>query len=220
MTQINLDDDGGRDNNFQHLTIGERVYAMKKVVLIVALALAACGREPVDSAPGAVAPVEESEPAYEPSARDIALSQPPTPVFAPTPQMNARRGRILFISNGCVICHRVNGVGGLAAPDLSAVDAPDEVDPLEFSARMWRGAPAMSALQTIELGYVIELSAQNIADLAAFAASPDEQQLLVADSVSDEMRTWFVDERYWMTGEWEQYRQRGEKIPNMTIEEP
>jgi len=184
----------------------------------IAVSLVACGKEQAHKAPVAAPPAEEE--AFEPSAREMALSQPPKAVYAPTPQLNARRGRILFVSNGCVICHRVNGVGGLAAPDLTATMAPDEVDPLEFSARMWRGAPAMSALQTIELGYVIDLTAQNIADLAAFVASPDEQQLLTVNSVSKEMQTWFVDERYWATGQWDQYRRRGDRIPTIVIEEP
>lgn len=193
--------------------------AMISILLAGAFALASCGKERAADAPQSVSP-SAAEPAYEPTARDIALSQPPKPVFASTPEMNARRGRILFISNGCVICHRVNGVGGLAAPDLTATSTPEEVNPLEFSARMWRGAPAMSALQTIELGYVIDLSAQNIADLAAFAASPDEQSLLTVDSVSKEMRTWFVNERYWATGQWDEYRKRGDRIPTVVIEEP
>lgn len=188
-------------------------------LIFAAIAVAACGRDRALQ-PAADAPtVTEHEPAFEPDARTIALSQPPTPVFAPTPELNARRGRILFISNGCVICHQVNGVGGRAAPDLGADAASDLVDPLAFSARMWRGARAMSELQTIELGYVIDLSAQDIADLAAFAASPDEQKLLSLDSVGEAMRSWFIDERYWSTGQWDKYRERGSKIPSVVIED-
>ena len=196
---------------------------MRSVAILVLIAaasampLSACGRQ--STAEKSAPTLAAAEPAYEPSASDVALSQPPKPVFAPTPEMNARRGRILFIANGCVICHQVNGVGGLAAPDLSAAVAPDLVDPLEFSARMWRGATAMAALQTIKLGYVIDLSAQNIADLAAFAASPEEQQLLTTQSVSDEMRGWFIDDQYWRSGDWDLYMKRGDKIPAPPMQE-
>lgn len=188
-------------------------------LVLVALAVAACGREAAPKAAPETSLVTQEEAPYEPDARTVALSAPPAPVHAPTPELNARRGRILFISNGCVICHQANGVGGRAAPDLSARETPALVDPLEFSARMWRGAPAMSALQTIELGYVIDLSAQDIADLAAFAASPEEQKLLTPQSVSAEMRGWFIDERYWATGEWDKYRTRGSKIPSVVVED-
>jgi mono/diheme cytochrome c family protein len=188
-------------------------------IILAAIAGAACGRDGGTPQPAEASIVAEEEAPFEPDASAVALSQPPAPVFAPTPELNARRGRILFISNGCVICHQVNGVGGRAAPDLSAGTKPDLVDPLEFSARMWRGAQAMAALQTIELGYVIDLSAQNIADLAAFAASPEEQNLLTLDSVSNEMRGWFIDERYWTTGQWDKYRERGSKIPSVVVEE-
>lgn len=177
----------------------------------VTVALAACGQaqRSTESAP----PLAE-EGAYVPSPETAALSEPPAPVATAMSEMNARRGRILFIARGCVICHQANGVGGKAAPDLSASAPAASVNPLDFSARMWRGAPAMTALQAIELGYVIELDAQDIADLAAFAASVDEQKLLTIDSVGQEMRTWFLDEPHWKSGDWSEFLRRGEEIPS------
>lgn len=184
--------------------------------LTLALTLASCSEKPAaDAAPAAL---EERE--YQPSESDLALSRPPEPVLAETLNLNPRRGRILFIANGCVICHQVNGVGGKAAPDLSAHEAAKEINPLEFSARMWRGAPAMTALQTIELGYVIDLGAQDIADIAAFAASPEEQKLMTLGSVSEEMRGWFLDEPHWRSGDWSEYLKRGDKIPGVIEETP
>ncbi len=147
------------------------------------------------------------------------LAQPPAPVVAETPEMNARRGRLQFITRGCVLCHQVNGVGGTAAPDLSATASPATVNALDFSARMWRGAPAMTALQAVELGYVIDLDAQDIADLAAFAASPDEQKLLTEDSIPAEMRDWFMHAPHWHSDDWTEYLQRGERIPGLDEEE-
>lgn len=142
-----------------------------------------------------------------------ALSLPPVIRPVTAVEANPRRGRILFITDGCVICHQVNGVGGLAGPSLDAAAAEDSVDPLAFSARIWRGARAMTALQAMELGYVIDLDGQDIADLAAFVASPDERPLLTLDSVSREMRTWFINEPYWIEEDWDEYRERGETIP-------
>lgn len=188
-------------------------------LFLAVVAIGACGRQASPKPAPKTPLVTEEEAPYAPDAQTVALSEPPVPVHAPTPELNARRGRILFISKGCVICHQVNGVGGRAAPNLGAAARSELVDPLEFSARMWRGAPAMSALQTIQLGYVIDLSAQDIADLAAFAASPDEQNLLKPQSVSEEMRNWFIDERYWASGGWEKYRERGARIPSVVAED-
>lgn len=142
-----------------------------------------------------------------------ALSLPPVIRPVAAVDANPRRGRILFIADGCVICHQVNGVGGLAGPALDQDTPEDTVDPLAFSARIWRGARAMTALQAMELGYVIDLDGQDLADLAAFVASRDERPLLTLDSVSREMRTWFINEPYWIEDDWSEYRERGEAIP-------
>lgn len=68
---------------------------------------------------------------------------------------DASRGRSLFIDKGCIICHSVNGIGGKAAPPLDAQTEYDVADPIGFATRMWRGAPAMIELQSLELGYSI-----------------------------------------------------------------
>jgi cytochrome c len=91
------------------------------------------------------------------------------------PMMNPARGRELFASKGCVVCHSVNGVGGEdAAPlDASTMDMP--MNPFEFAARMWRGAEAMIYLQQEELGEQIEFTGAELADMIAFVHSPQEQ---------------------------------------------
>jgi cytochrome c len=143
------------------------------------------------------------------------LAQAPQQIKVVLPEANARRGSILFTVKGCVICHQVNGVGGKAAPDLTSYRDAESVNPLLFSARMWRGASAMTQLQSIELGYTIELDDQDIADLAAFASSSSEQELFTIDSVGKEMQSWFLDERYWVTGDWDEYANRESRIPKM-----
>jgi mono/diheme cytochrome c family protein len=104
------------------------------------------------------------------------------------PPMNARRGRVLFAAEGCVVCHAVNGVGGGVASNL---DAPEEgrlVNPYDFAARMWRGAAAMIALQNRNLGYQIDLDRREIADLSAFAHDRAEQRKFTEDEIPPAVR--------------------------------
>ena len=124
---------------------------------------------------------------------------------------DAAKGRAAFVQKGCVLCHSINGVGGKAAP---ALDAPDDFvkpDPLDFAARMWRGAPAMVEFQSVELGYVIDLSADDIAEIATFAASREEQKLLKDEDIPLPMRDSILDERYWETEDWSDFMAGGQE---------
>ncbi len=124
---------------------------------------------------------------------------------------SAETGRALFVQKGCVLCHAVNGVGGKAAPPLDAPDPYVLPDPLEFAARMWRGAPAMVEFQSVELGYVIDLSADDIAHLAAFAASREQQKLLTDAAIPEPMRDSLLDERYWEMEDWSDFMANGQE---------
>ena len=112
-------------------------------------------------------------------------------------------GRALFVDKGCVICHAVNGTGGKAASPLDAGVGEPAVDPLEFAARMWRGAPAMIELQSTELGYAIDLTAAEIADLAAFAADRRAQRALTPETLPEGMSAALLDQRFWEIEDWE-----------------
>jgi mono/diheme cytochrome c family protein len=92
-----------------------------------------------------------------------------------------------------VLCHQINGVGGLAGPALDAQEPAGVFDPLDFAARMWRGAWAMADLQATEFGDVIMLSGQEIADIAAFAENHELQKRFSLDEVPEIMRAWIVD---------------------------
>ncbi|MDA1101943.1 MAG: cytochrome c [Proteobacteria bacterium] len=118
------------------------------------------------------------------------------------PDVDAARGRRLFVTKGCVSCHSVKGVGGKAAPALDGPEDGAAVNLLDFAARMWRGAPAMQELQSLELGYRIELSGGEIGDLAAFVSSRSAQRGFSIDEVPDLLRDWFIDEAYWDSGDW------------------
>ena len=128
-----------------------------------------------------------------------------------THALNAERGREIFVSKGCVICHAVNGIGGKAAPNLDAQTEFQNTDPLEFAARMWRGAPAMVELQSLELGYTIWLEASDIADLAAFSASAEEQGQLTFDSIPQATRDSFLDEQFWEVENWGEFLKSGQE---------
>lgn len=91
-------------------------------------------------------------------------------------QADAARGRALFVSKGCIACHAINEVGGTSAPPLDAEFAPGEVDPLDFVARMWRGAEAMIFMQQEELGEQVDFTGQELADIIAFVHDPETQQ--------------------------------------------
>ncbi len=112
------------------------------------------------------------------------------------PAPDAAEGRGLFVFKGCVVCHSINGVGGLAGPPLDAVVEPEIIDPVGFSARMWRGSLAMAELQATEFGYQVELTGQEIADLAAFVATPDAQTGFSEDEIPELIRGWTVDEPF------------------------
>ena len=104
------------------------------------------------------------------------------------PNMSSSRGRELFATKGCAVCHSVNGVGGEDAPTLDAIDMPGPMNVFEFSARMWRGAPAMVVMQEDELGEFISLTGDELADLVAFAHDKEEQAKFTIDQIPEEFR--------------------------------
>lgn len=130
---------------------------------------------------------------------------------APAHVGNAEAGRAAFIEIGCVMCHSANGVGGKAAPAFDAEVGGPNIDPLDFAARMWSGAPAMIELQSLELGYTVSVTGQNIADLAAFAASIEEQRKLTADQIPEGMRDSLLDQRFWETENWDEFLRKGQE---------
>jgi mono/diheme cytochrome c family protein len=94
----------------------------------------------------------------------------------PEMQGDAARGRELFESKGCVVCHAINEVGGTGAPPLDAEAMPGEVDALDFVARMWRGAEVMIFMQQQELGVQTDFTGQELADIIAFVHDPKERR--------------------------------------------
>ncbi|HIC81491.1 MAG TPA: c-type cytochrome [Kiloniellaceae bacterium] len=112
------------------------------------------------------------------------------------PLADPEEGLRLFVGKGCVVCHAVNGVGGKAAPALDADPDAPYLDVLDFTARMWRGAPTMIVLQEMEMGYQIELTGEELAHIAAFASSPAVQSQFSDKDIPEVIRDWMVDEVY------------------------
>ena len=111
-------------------------------------------------------------------------------------------GKRLFVNKGCVICHSVNGVGGTAATALNAPDRLERVDMMEFGARMWHGAPAMIALQRIELGYDIQFTGAELAALVAFGSDRETQRTFSLDDVPEPVQDWFLNDIYFQDENW------------------
>jgi hypothetical protein len=61
---------------------------------------------------------------------------------------------------------------------------------------MWRGAPTMIVLQEMELGYQIDLTGQELADLARFIHDAEVQRNFQETDVPELIRDWMVDEVY------------------------
>ena len=148
-----------------------------------------------------------------------AIDQPR--IVLPVP--DAERGRSLFASKGCVVCHSINGIGGQAGPALDTVLMDGAVDPVEFAASMWRGAAAMVLLQSMEFGYQISLTGQDISDLAAFVSSPEQRGSYSENDIPELLRGWTIDEPLDAFGEgWDGESEvlpgesGGERIPNLT----
>lgn len=99
------------------------------------------------------------------------------------PYISPSRGRKLFASKGCVVCHSINGVGGEDAPSLVSANMAPVMDPFDFAASMWRGAATMISMQQEELGEQIEFTGGELADIIAFVHSADEQKKFSEDDI-------------------------------------
>ena len=108
------------------------------------------------------------------------------------PQFDSAEGRTLFASKGCVVCHSINGVGGVDAPSLDAEFMDLPMNPFEFAARMWFGAEMMVELQREELGDVIYLDGEELANIIAFVHDADEQARFSEADIPEEIEALMV----------------------------
>lgn len=101
------------------------------------------------------------------------------------PPMDAKRGRELYISKGCIGCHAVNGVGGQHAAPLDAASMDPAGNPFEFFARMWIGIKPMIAMQEDKMGQQVDLTAQELGDLVAFIHNAELQKSITISEIPD-----------------------------------
>jgi cytochrome c len=132
-------------------------------------------------------PPTPSEPAQGPTGQGMMNQEMMGQSMLRMPQMDPARGRKLFASKGCVVCHAVNGVGGTDAAPLDASTMPGMMNPFEFAAKMWRGAEAMIYLQREELGEQIEFNGDELADIVAFVHHPEEQKKFSESDIPPEI---------------------------------
>ena len=93
------------------------------------------------------------------------------------PMMNPGKGRKQFVNKGCIACHAINGVGGHDAPNLDAHSMKPFMNPFDFAAKMWKGAPAMIAAQEGVFDDQILFTGQELANIIAFVHDHQAQHL-------------------------------------------
>ena len=96
----------------------------------------------------------------------------PTLVFPP---FDAALGHRLFAEKGCVICHKMNGIGGDDGPPLGYGQFDTPIDAMHVAADLWEKADVMIPMQEAELGEKIELEPEELAAIIAFLADQEEQ---------------------------------------------
>ena len=102
-------------------------------------------------------------------------------------KMSASRGRVYFATAACVVCHKVNRIGGSMAPALDSLGDGNgnDIDVMAFVTRMWRGARSMVSLQDSLFGEAINLSPGELADIIAFLHDPAEQKKFSTKDIPD-----------------------------------
>jgi len=140
-------------------------------------ALQAVGHEATPKAPDSASPGADSHMMSMPAGSRMRM-----------PAMDPARGRVLFVTKGCVACHSINGVGGHDATPLDAHTMARAMNPFDFAAKMWRMAPAMIYAQEEGLGEQIQFTGDELADIIAFVHDDRAQHALSDADITPEIR--------------------------------
>lgn len=178
-----------------HSTLGRRpaVAAVAVAISLLAAApsiLAHQAHSDAESAPPEAAnetapPAQGQQP--EASERAEAMHMPGM-LNMRMPEMDAEKGRKLFVSKGCVACHAINGVGGHDATPLDAHTMKPMMNPFDFAAKMWRMAPAMIHAQEEALGAQILFTGDELANIVAFVHDDEAQHRFTEADLTPEAR--------------------------------
>jgi cytochrome c len=104
------------------------------------------------------------------------------------PKLSPERGKELFIAKACVVCHSINGVGGVDAAPLDASTMDPAMNPFEFFARMLTGMTPMLTMQQDRLGHEVEVTAGELGDLVAFIHDEATQKSLSAKDIPEDIK--------------------------------
>lgn len=104
------------------------------------------------------------------------------------PDMDPMKGKKIFVDKGCVACHAVNGIGGHDAPALDAHKMDGLMNPFDFAAKMWNGAPAMIAAQEGAFDAQLLFSGDDLANIIAFVHSDSVQHTFTSADLTEKAR--------------------------------
>ena len=120
------------------------------------------------------APVHAQDAMGNPDPEELVLKRKGQPDIV-IPNMNTARGRVYFATRACIVCHKVNGIGGSVAPSIEPAANGGAIDVFDFVTRMWRGARSMVALQENLFSEIIDLAPDEMADIIALINDPAER---------------------------------------------
>lgn len=86
---------------------------------------------------------------------------------------DAERGAEIFIESRCIVCHQVDGRGGVVGPVLD--DVGETGAPIEIAAAMWNHAPAMAREAERRGISRPRLTGRDLTDLLAFLGQDSER---------------------------------------------
>lgn len=104
-------------------------------------------------------------------------------------------GRQLFSERQCIVCHQVNGIGGVIGPNLDRLRQFGS--PIEVAAAMWNHGPSMSATMREHGVTRSTFTGDELRSLIAYLESASQGapggQLYVLPGRADRGRRWFAD---------------------------
>jgi mono/diheme cytochrome c family protein len=113
------------------------------------------------------------------------------------PPGNVEAGRRLFAEKKCIVCHQVNGVGGVVGPNLDFLKQFGS--PILIAAELWNHGPAMAEAMRAKKIERPTFKDAELRDLIAYLKSTSrtqaEEPLYVLPGRADEGRRLFVEKR-------------------------